>query len=96
MISTKCGYIPHDIDSNLQEVDFIRILTNEGIVPPNEIVKDVHCVHPAFLDFSVEKSRLGLGLETIDVVYLNNFSEAHLYKHDNLGQQSAKRRLMRG
>ena len=26
LISSKCGYIPHDIDSNLQEKDFIRIL----------------------------------------------------------------------
>jgi aryl-alcohol dehydrogenase-like predicted oxidoreductase len=78
LISTKCGYVPHDIDSNLQEADFIKILTTEGIVPPEEIVNEVHCVHPSFLDFSIEKSRLGLGLETIDVVYLNNFSEAHL------------------
>jgi aryl-alcohol dehydrogenase-like predicted oxidoreductase len=78
MISTKCGYIPNDIDSNLTEQDFIRILTEDNIVKKEDIIHEIHCVSPDFLDFSVEKSRLGLGLETIDILYLNNFSEAHM------------------
>jgi aryl-alcohol dehydrogenase-like predicted oxidoreductase len=78
MVSTKCGYIPHDIDSNLKERDFIDLLLREGIISKSDIVNDIHCIAPNFLDFSVEKSRIGLGLETIDVLYLNNFSEAHL------------------
>jgi aryl-alcohol dehydrogenase-like predicted oxidoreductase len=77
-------------------MDFIRILTSEGIVPSEEIVNDVHCAHPSFLDFSVEKSRLGLGLETIDVVYLNNFSEAHLYIRRYIVPSSEKRRRIKG
>lgn len=78
MVSTKCGYIPNDIDSNLREEDFIRILTNDNIISQEDIVNDIHCVSPNFLDFTLEKSRLALGLETIDILYLNNFSEAHL------------------
>lgn len=74
MVSTKCGYIPNDIDSNLREDDFIKILTSDNIINQEDIVKDIHCVSPNFLDFSLEKSRLGLGLETIDILYLNNFS----------------------
>lgn len=77
-MSTKCGYIPHDIDSELKEKDYMKILTDNKVVEPSEFVHDIHCIDPNFLDFSVDKSRLGLGLETIDLVYLNNFSEAHL------------------
>jgi aryl-alcohol dehydrogenase-like predicted oxidoreductase len=32
LVSTKCGYIPNDIDSNLKETDFIKILTEDNIV----------------------------------------------------------------
>ena len=31
-----------------------------------------------FLDFSLEKSRLALGVQTIDCVMMNNFSEANM------------------
>ena len=80
MVSTKCGYLPKDIDSNLEEKDFANLLISEGIVAKEDIIHDIHCVSPNFLQFSLEKSRLGLGLETVDILYLNNFSEAHLYK----------------
>ena len=53
LVSTKCGYIQNDIDSNLKETDFIRILTEDNIVKAEEIVNEIHCVHPNFLDFSV-------------------------------------------
>lgn len=33
-MSTKCGYIPNDIDSNLKETDFIKTLTDDDIVKP--------------------------------------------------------------
>ncbi len=78
MISTKCGYVPHDIDSNLKEEDFIKILTKQKIIEQDDIVGGIHCVSPNFIQFSLEKSILGLGIETIDILYLNNFSEAHL------------------
>jgi hypothetical protein len=34
MVSTKAGYIPRDIDSNLEEKDFIKLLTTENIIKP--------------------------------------------------------------
>jgi len=79
MIATKAGYIPRDIDSNLEEKDFINMLVAEKIIKAEDVVQDLHCVAPNFLEFSLEKSRQALGLNTIDVAYLNNFSEAHLY-----------------
>lgn len=77
MIMTKCGFLPVDIDSDLKEDKIVDILVDLK-VPKEEIVDNVHCVHPLFIDFSVQKSRLCLGVDKIDVVYLNNFSESQL------------------
>ena len=85
-VSTKCGYIPHDIDSNLKQQDFIRILTAENIVNSDDIIHGTHCISPNFIEFSVQKSRLGLGLQTLDLVYLNNYSQAHLYNFIYIGR----------
>ena len=57
----------------MEEKEFIEMLTSNKIVSKEEIVKDIHCVHPNFIDFSIEKSKLGLGIDTLDVYYLNNF-----------------------
>ena len=72
-IATKCGYIPQDVDSNLDDKKMIEILKDNKYVTDEDIVEGIHCVHPNFIQFSIEKSRLSLGLETIDLVYLNNF-----------------------
>ncbi|HYI96053.1 MAG TPA: aldo/keto reductase [Bryobacteraceae bacterium] len=58
MVCTKAGYL-------------VR-----GAVPPDleptDIVGGMHSMAPAFLADQIERSRLNLGLETIDVFYLHN------------------------
>lgn len=49
MVATKAGYIPKDIDSNIEEKDIIGMLTNENIIKPDDVVQDIHCVAPNFL-----------------------------------------------
>ena len=49
MISTKCGYIPKEIDSGLEEKDFIRLLVSEKIISEEDIVHNLHCIAPNFL-----------------------------------------------
>lgn len=44
----------------------------EGMVPPDEVVRGIHCMHPAFLADQIHRSRENLGLETIDIHYLHN------------------------
>jgi len=44
----------------------------EGGPGASEIIRDQHCMHPAFLEDQVMRSRENLGLETIDVHYLHN------------------------
>ena len=48
-MSTKCGYIPKDIDSGLEEKDFINLLLSEKIIEKEDIVHDLHCIAPNFL-----------------------------------------------
>ena len=49
LVSTKCGYIPKDIDSGLEEKDFINLLLSEKIIDREDIVHDLHCIAPNFL-----------------------------------------------
>lgn len=42
-----------------------------------EVVNE-HCVHPKFLESSLNGSLERLGLETLDVYYLNNFAESQM------------------
>ncbi len=37
-VTTKCGYIPNDIDSNLDEKAFTNILTEEKYISKDDIV----------------------------------------------------------
>lgn len=68
----------HDIDSELDDKAFKKILLDEKIVTEEDIVNDIYCMSEGFINFSLEKSRLSLGVETIDLLYLNNPIEALL------------------
>jgi len=41
-------------------------------LPGAEVVGDIHCMAPEFLDDQLERSRRNLGVETIDVMYVHN------------------------
>lgn len=38
----------------------------------DDLIGDVHCMHPAYLSDQLDRSRANLGLETIDVYYVHN------------------------
>ena len=78
-MATKCGYLPNDVDSALDDKAFKQIILDEKYVQESDIINDIYCIHPEFLKFSLEKSLLSLGLETIDLMYLNNPAESILY-----------------
>ena len=57
VICTKAGYLlPHATPR----------------LDPDEVVGGMHCLSPVFLSDQLERSRVNLGLETIDVFYLHN------------------------
>ncbi|MBL8179164.1 MAG: aldo/keto reductase [Bryobacterales bacterium] len=59
MVCTKAGYlVPGAVPS--------------GVLDPSDVVGNMHCMAPVFLEDQLERSRRNLGLETIDVFYLHN------------------------
>lgn len=72
-ISTKGGYIPGDIQEDLDAEGYIHAhLLTQGIVSGDDIVEGCHCMAPRYLRHQVDVSRKNLGLETIDLYYLHN------------------------
>ncbi|HUS07121.1 MAG TPA: aldo/keto reductase, partial [Bryobacteraceae bacterium] len=68
-------------DSRAIDRDQIVVCTKAGFLVPNgtpvsldggEVAGGMHCMAPAFLSDQLERSRVNLGLETIDVFYLHN------------------------
>lgn len=63
----------------LRRTEFV-VCTKAGYLVPNampalnpaEVVGRMHCLSPGFLSDQLERSRINLGLETIDVFYLHN------------------------
>ncbi|MBM3814321.1 MAG: aldo/keto reductase [Acidimicrobiia bacterium] len=74
VVCTKAGYlVPNALP--------------HGVITGADLVGNMHCLAPAFLEHQLECSRANLGLETIDLFYLHNpetqlghVSEEELYR----------------
>ena len=76
MVCTKGGYVPLDGTAPPSRNDYKEYVRREfidpGIIPPDELVADGHCLAPAYIEHQVARSRQNLGLATIDLYYLHN------------------------
>jgi aryl-alcohol dehydrogenase-like predicted oxidoreductase len=78
-ICTKNGYLSHDADLNLDFWTYIhRMYIKSGIIKPDDIVAQHHCMSVPFLRDQLERSLSNLGLKTVDLLYLHNAAEAEL------------------
>jgi aryl-alcohol dehydrogenase-like predicted oxidoreductase len=48
-VTTKCGYVPFDVDSNMDHEKFADLLIQEKFIKAEDIVNGVHCLHPNFI-----------------------------------------------
>ena len=72
VVTSKAGFIPLEFPFP-DPYEWIRKnIIEAGLATRDEIVIDQHCMTPAYLRWSVEKSLENLQLETIDVMYLHN------------------------
>jgi aryl-alcohol dehydrogenase-like predicted oxidoreductase len=62
LLATKGGFMPHPVEAYVKA----------GIVKPDEVVGDGHCIAPRFLADQLDRSRANLGVETIDVYFVHN------------------------
>lgn len=68
VVCTKGGFLPHPDRERWFEREYVGRDGIEG----SDLVRDVHCMHPAYISSEIERSRRNLGIETIDVYYLHN------------------------
>lgn len=73
ILSTKGGFIPFDgtppPDPSLYlEETFFK----PGVMRPEEVVSDCHCMTPRYLDHQLQTSLKNLGVECIDIYFLHN------------------------
>lgn len=71
VLASKGGFIPADSGDGASRSGaqgYIR----SGIVASGDIVAGCHCMTPRYLADQLERSRVNLGVETLDVYYLHN------------------------
>ena len=75
-IITKGGFIPEDADDfTLGGENIVENLIKKGKTIKEDFVGNFYSMHPNFLKFSIEKSLNNLGINTIDLFYLQNSAE---------------------
>jgi aryl-alcohol dehydrogenase-like predicted oxidoreductase len=73
VIATKGGFIALDAaDPRDPRTYFTETYLASGIVQPDEVVGGVHCMAPRYLEDQIDRSRVNLGVDAIDVYYLHN------------------------
>ena len=72
VVATKGGFVPFDGERPADPAAYVRErFLAEGLVASDQLVRGNHCIAPAFLRWSVDRSRENLGLETLDLFYVH-------------------------
>lgn len=72
VVATKGGYLPAEgHPENLADTIRMQYL-DRGVMDPQDIVGGVHCMTPSFLETQIQASLKNLGLDCIDLYYLQN------------------------
>jgi len=73
IVASKAGFLPLEFPFPENPYTWIsETVIESGLAPKEEIVIDQHCMTPAYLRWSLEKSLKNLGLKTLDIFYLHN------------------------
>ena len=73
VVATKGGFIPFDGSMSTNPgAYFTETYLRPGIIRPDDVVANCHCMTPAYLADQLERSRRNLGLETVDVYHVHN------------------------
>jgi len=73
VVATKGGFIPFDgAVPRDPRAYFAATYVETGIVKPGDVAKGGHCMTPRYLRDQIDRSRVNLGLETLDVYYIHN------------------------
>ncbi len=71
-VSSKGGYLALDADLEDPHAAVHEEYVASGLVTPENLVVDAHCMGPGYLKEQIRRSRRNLGLETLDLYYVHN------------------------
>lgn len=71
-VSTKGGFLPADADPADFQSYVLKCFINTGLITPEEIVNNCHCMTPKFLQAMIDLSLQNLKVQCIDLYYLHN------------------------
>lgn len=87
VVATKGGFLPADGDPQGYQEYVLKCFMNTGIITPDDVVANCHCMKPKFLETMIDLSLGNLKLAAIDLYYLHNpeiqlqtLSEAQFYE----------------
>ena len=43
--------MPNDVDSNLDDKQFLKIMIDEKFITNDDVVNGIHCMNPNFINF---------------------------------------------
>lgn len=72
VVSTKAGFLHGDADSDLGSDWFQKEYALDGTVQRHDVVENIHCMTPAYIEAELGRSLGNLGLAAVDVFYLHN------------------------
>lgn len=73
IVASKGGFIPFDSIVPPDPTTYLtEIYLRRGIIDPDHVVANAHCMTPRFLEDQIDRSRNNLAVETLDVYYLHN------------------------
>ena len=73
VLCTKGGYLTPDAAMPADPNEyFFREYVQKGVMRPNDIAADCHCMTPRYLEDQLERSLRNLGIAAIDVYYVHN------------------------
>eukprot|EP00742_Colponemidia_sp_Colp-10_P011239 GILJ01012462.1.p1 GENE.GILJ01012462.1~~GILJ01012462.1.p1 ORF type:complete len:253 (+),score=44.30 GILJ01012462.1:497-1255(+) len=67
-----------------------RLLQTSSSLKDTDFVKDIHCMHPVFLEDQLNRSLSNLQVDAVDLLYLHNAAESQL---PLIGEDTFKQRL---
>ncbi|HEY2374840.1 MAG TPA: aldo/keto reductase [Gemmatimonadaceae bacterium] len=76
VVCTKGGFLPladRPPESREEYRDYLkREFFSTGVLTPDDLVAGGHSIAPAFVRYSIDRSRKNLGIQSIDLYYLHN------------------------
>ncbi|EAR85009.1 aldo/keto reductase family oxidoreductase (macronuclear) [Tetrahymena thermophila SB210] len=77
-LASKGGFLVDDADQGIPSTVLINNLIQKKLITEEDIIGACHCMNPNYLSQNIDQSLDNLGVETLDLYYLQNASEVQM------------------